>query len=66
MNDQPKSWKVVALGPAGTTANENNFGFRLLYSFPTREEAEKHAECFRAAGMKCILREIFRLNSDVH
>ena len=29
--------------------------FRLLYSFPTREEAEEHAECFRHAGVKLAL-----------
>jgi hypothetical protein len=29
--------------------------FRLLYSFPTKEEAVEHAECFRHTGVKLPL-----------
>jgi hypothetical protein len=46
MNDQPTSWKVAILGPAGTVYADAN-AFKLLYPFPTREEAEAHAEGFR-------------------
>ena len=45
-------WKVPIVGP--TDAVQTNTAFELLYSFPTREEAEAHAECFRFAGMKII------------
>jgi hypothetical protein len=45
-----KSWKVVIVGPTGAVVNTS--AFKLLYPFPTREEAEAHAECFRTAGMK--------------
>lgn len=47
MNEKPESWKVLAVGPDGRASNGNDFGASLLYSFPTREEAEAHAECFR-------------------
>jgi hypothetical protein len=46
-------WKVVIVGPMGTALTGAAFG--LLYSFPTKEEAEAHAECFRTAGMKVAL-----------
>jgi hypothetical protein len=46
-------WKVVAVGPTRTVYKDTN-AFKLLYSFPTREEAEAHAECFRFAGTKII------------
>ena len=48
MNDQ--SWKVAISGPTGVAVDGS--AFRLLYSFPTREEAEEHAECFRHTGVK--------------
>jgi hypothetical protein len=50
MNDRPRSWKVVILGPTGAALAGSAFG--LLYSFPTREEAEEHAEYFRKTGIK--------------
>jgi hypothetical protein len=53
MNNQPTSWKVAAVGPTGTFFTDT-IAFKLLYAFPTREEAETHAECFRIAGMKVI------------
>jgi hypothetical protein len=46
-------WKVVIVGPAGTVMDET--ASRLLYSFPSREEAEAHAECFRKTGIKLVL-----------
>lgn len=45
-------WKVVIVGPTGITYNTSAFG--LLYSFPTKEEAEAHAEAFRFADTKVI------------
>jgi len=47
------SWKVVIVGPTGAALDRSAFG--LLYSFPTREEAEEHAECFSKAGVKLAL-----------
>jgi hypothetical protein len=38
-------WKVVIVGPTGVAVDSS--AFRLLYSFPTKEEAESHAESFR-------------------
>jgi len=55
MHDQPTSWKVAIVGPTGVAVE--GFAFRLLYSFPTREEAEEHAECFRKTGIKYALCE---------
>ena len=43
--------KVVIVGPAGTVYKDTN-AFRLVYPFPTREEAEAHASCLRTVGMK--------------
>ena len=43
-------WKVVIVGPTGVAVDGS--AFRLLYSFPTREEAEEHAKCFSKAGVK--------------
>jgi len=54
MHDQPRLWKVPILGPTGVAVDGS--AFRLLYSFPTREEAEEHAECFRHTGVKLALR----------
>ena len=48
-------WKVVIMGPTGTALT--GAAFVLLYSFPAREEAEAHAECFRNTGMKVTLRD---------
>ncbi|MGA7791766.1 MAG: hypothetical protein WCA19_01925 [Candidatus Acidiferrales bacterium] len=45
-------WKVVIVGPTGAALTDTAFG--LLYSFPTKEEAEAHAECFGFAGMKIV------------
>ena len=53
MNDQAVSWKVAIVGPTGVAVDGS--AFRLLYSFPTREEAEEHAECFRHTGVKLAL-----------
>jgi hypothetical protein len=52
MSDQPKSWKVVIVGPTGAVLT--GAAFDLLYSFPTREEAEAHAEAFRVAETNII------------
>jgi hypothetical protein len=51
MNSQ--SWKVAIVGPTGVAVNTPAFG--LLYSFPTREEAEEHAVCFCKSGVKLAL-----------
>jgi hypothetical protein len=45
-------WRVVLVGK--TAKVQSNSAFELLYSFPTREEAEAHAECFRFAGTKIV------------
>ena len=47
-------WKVVIVGPTGTVY-KNTDTFRLLYPFPTREEAQAHANCLRAVGVKIAL-----------
>jgi hypothetical protein len=47
-------WTVAIVGPTGTMYKDTN-AFRLLYPFPTREEAEAHAECLRIVGMKVTL-----------
>jgi hypothetical protein len=39
-------WKVAIVGPSGAVFKDTN-AFKLLYSFPTKEEAEAHAESFR-------------------
>ena len=44
-------WKVAIVGPTGTVYRGTN-PFKLLYPFPTREEAEAHADCLRTIGMK--------------
>jgi hypothetical protein len=51
MNDQ--SWKVAIVGPTGVAVEGS--AFRLLYSFPTKEEAVEHGECFRHTGVKLAL-----------
>jgi hypothetical protein len=51
MNGQ--SWKVVIVGPTGAAIDGS--AFRLLYSFPTEEAAEKHAKCFRKTGIRYAL-----------
>jgi hypothetical protein len=53
MNDRPESWKVVIVGPTGAALD--GFAFRLLYSFPSKEEAEEHAACFRKTGINYAL-----------
>jgi hypothetical protein len=50
------TWKVVFVGLTGAVVNTP--AFRLLYSFPTREEAEVHADCFRIVGMKVEVRNV--------
>jgi hypothetical protein len=47
-------WKVVIMGPTGTVYTDTN-AFKLLYPFPTREEAEAQANCLRTVGMKVAL-----------
>jgi hypothetical protein len=49
-----KMWKVAIVGPTGIVYKDTN-AFRLLYLFPTLEEAERHAECLRIVAMKVIL-----------
>jgi hypothetical protein len=44
-------WKVCIVGPSGEMSTDTN-AFKLLYPFPTREEAEQDANMLRAAGMK--------------
>jgi hypothetical protein len=53
MNNQPMSYKVVILSSAGAALAGS--AFELLYSFPTKEEAGKHADCFRHTGVKLAL-----------
>jgi len=50
MNNQLASWKVVIVGPTGSALDGS--AFELLYPFPTRAEAEAHAECFRKTEIK--------------
>jgi hypothetical protein len=50
-------WKVVIVGPAGTEYRDTD-AFRFIYPFPTREEAEAHAECLRTVGMNVELMQI--------
>jgi hypothetical protein len=47
-------WKVVIVGPAGTVDTDTD-AFKLLYSYPTLEEAEEHAKFLRIVGMKVAL-----------
>jgi hypothetical protein len=49
-------WKVVSVGPTGAAIANGAFG--MLYAFPTREEAEAHAMCFRITGMKVEVRNV--------
>ena len=53
MNNPPSSYKVTILGATGAVLASS--AFELLYAFPTREEAEEHAECFRHTGVKLAL-----------
>jgi len=53
MHDRPEFWKVAIVGPTGVAVEGS--AFRLLYSFPTREEAEEHAECYRQTGANLAL-----------
>jgi hypothetical protein len=48
------SWKVTITGPTGVEYKDTN-AFKLLYPFPTIEEAEAHANCLRLVGMKVAL-----------
>jgi hypothetical protein len=48
-------WKVVAVPPSGELPRDS--AFELLYSFPTKEEAEEHAKNFSGTAMKLILVE---------
>jgi len=47
-------WKTAIVGPTGEV-HTNTTAFRLLYSFPTREEAEAHAACFRFVETNIIV-----------
>jgi hypothetical protein len=47
-------WKVSIVGPAGTVYIDTD-AFKLLYPFPTKQEAEAHAECFCKTGIKLAL-----------
>jgi hypothetical protein len=53
MNNQSKLWKVAIVGPTGAALTGS--AFELLYAFPSKEAAEKHAECFRHTGAKLKL-----------
>ena len=44
-------WKVAFVGPTGAVYRDTN-AFKLLYPFPTREEAEEHATSFSKTGIK--------------
>ena len=46
-------WKAAILGPIGE-AHVDTYAFRLLYSFPTRADAEAHAECLRSVSTKIV------------
>jgi hypothetical protein len=50
MNDRSESWKVAIVGLIGAAIDGPAYG--LLYSFPSRAEAEEHAACFRKTGVK--------------
>ena len=41
------------MGPTGPVLDGTVF--KLLYPFPTREEAEAHASCLQTVGMKVAL-----------
>ena len=45
-------WKVVIVGPTGIAYKTP--AFRLLYSFPTKEEEEGDAKSFQFADTKVI------------
>ena len=45
-------WEVVIVGPTGAAVKTS--AFELPYSFPTKEEAEAHAESIRVVGTKVI------------
>ena len=47
-------WKVAIVGPTGAVYRDTN-AFKLLYLFPTQEEAEEHATCFSKTGIKYAL-----------
>ncbi len=49
-------WKDAIAGPTGTVYKDTN-AFRLLYPFPTKEEAQEHANCLQTVGVKVILSE---------
>ena len=42
--------KVVIVGPTGPVLDVT--AFNLLYSFPTKAEAQAHASCLRTVGVK--------------
>jgi hypothetical protein len=45
-------WKVIIVGPTGAALI--GAAFDLLYAFPTKKEAEAHAESFRIMETKVI------------
>ena len=54
-----KTWKVVIVGPAGEVYKDTN-PFKMLYPFPTREEAEEHAKMLTAVGIKIAFTDEYR------
>jgi hypothetical protein len=46
-------YKVTFLGSDGTVVKDA--AFKLLYGFPTLQEAEEDAKCFRATGKQAII-----------
>ena len=46
-------FKAIIVGPTGE-AITNTTAFQLLYSYPTRESAEDHADCLRSVGTKIV------------
>jgi hypothetical protein len=46
-----KAWKVVIVGSTGIVYKDTS-AFKMLYSFPTQQEAEEHAKMITAVGMK--------------
>jgi hypothetical protein len=47
-------WKAAIVGPTDEVYRDTA-AFRLLYSFPTREEAEAYAACFRFVETNIIV-----------
>jgi hypothetical protein len=56
-------WKAAIVGLTGEV-HTSTAAFQLLYSFPTREDAEAHVECFRTTGTKLALCEVPETPAD--